>query len=129
MTGPHEKGGPRAHAILPGGLPKERKESESTLPDGDLVGNGLAAILDRLERIEGELVALRRAAGPRLVTVAEAAEALGVSTRTVARWIRAGEVPVRRIGRSVRVDLAALRPLGDADVAQLAHAAREGGRP
>ena len=43
------------------------------------------------------------------VTVPEAARELGVSTRTLRRRIKAGEMPVVRVGRAVRVDLAELR--------------------
>jgi excisionase family DNA binding protein len=39
----------------------------------------------------------------RLVTVAEVAAALRVSTMTVYRLINAGELPAARIGRSFRV--------------------------
>jgi excisionase family DNA binding protein len=61
---------------------------------------------------------------PSLVPVADAARLLRVSLSTMRRRIRGGDIPVRRIGRSVRVDLAALRPLGDGEVARLARASR-----
>jgi excisionase family DNA binding protein len=47
---------------------------------------------------------------PQLVTVAEAAEALRISDRTVFRWVERGELPVVRLGRRVLLreqDLAA----------------------
>ena len=39
-----------------------------------------------------------------LLTVAEAAEALRVSTRTVRRLVSAGSLPALRVGVSVRID-------------------------
>ncbi|MDV6275065.1 helix-turn-helix domain-containing protein [Rhodococcus erythropolis] len=53
----------------------------------------------------------------RLSTIAEAAETLGVSTRTVRRYIAAGRFRAYRVGpRLIRVDLSeldyAMRPMG-----------------
>ena len=94
----------------------------------------LAALLDlpaRVSALEAQVTALteaveglRRAVPGSFVPVPEAARILGVSLSTMRRRIRVGEVPVKRIGRSVRVDLGALRPPADADVARLADAAR-----
>ena len=39
----------------------------------------------------------------RLLKTREVAEVLGVSARTVARWIRLGVLPARRVGRTWRV--------------------------
>lgn len=39
-----------------------------------------------------------------------AAAHLGVSTRTLRRWVDAGRVPFRRVGRTLRFPLAALNP-------------------
>ncbi len=64
--------------------------------------------------------ALRDAMPPMLVDIAEAAERSGVSVSTLRRRIRAGEIPVRRLGRRVRVDLARLAPLSESAAAQLA---------
>jgi excisionase family DNA binding protein len=56
-----------------------------------------------------ELVKAVSASKPaRLVSVSEAAEALGVSEVTVRRRIKDGKLPVKRIGRAVRVDLRGL---------------------
>lgn len=43
------------------------------------------------------------------ISVPEAARELGVSTRTMRRRIAAGEIPVVRVGRAIRVDLAEMR--------------------
>lgn len=59
------------------------------------------------------------------MTAAEAAERLGVSTRTVARWIEAGRVQADRIGEHRRIlrasveDLAGHAPIVAIDVAGL----------
>lgn len=42
---------------------------------------------------------------PRLVSTAEAAEALGVSTRTVLRWADSETIRRYQIGGTVRVDM------------------------
>jgi excisionase family DNA binding protein len=47
---------------------------------------------------------------PRLFSVKAVAMQLGISTKTVRRWIDAGELPVHRFGRQLRIseaDLAA----------------------
>jgi excisionase family DNA binding protein len=45
---------------------------------------------------------------PRLFTIAEVAEYLGISQRTVRRMIKTRVLPVIRIGRSMRVSESAL---------------------
>jgi excisionase family DNA binding protein len=55
--------------------------------------------------------------------IPEAARKLGVSVSTLRRRISAGEVPVVRLGRTVRVDMAAVKP-AEAKIARLALAAR-----
>jgi excisionase family DNA binding protein len=40
---------------------------------------------------------------PRLLAVAECADALKVCERTVWRWIEAGEIETYRLGRAVRI--------------------------
>ena len=42
------------------------------------------------------------------LTVAEAAERLGVHERTMYRWVKSGEVPSRRVGGRVLVPVIAL---------------------
>jgi excisionase family DNA binding protein len=79
---------------------------------------------DQLEAIARHVAELLRAdarraedrAPERLVTVATAARALGVSERTIRREVAAGRLPAQRIGRAVRVDLTSLGgvlPVGD----------------
>lgn len=67
---------------------------------------------EQLEQIVERAIskALSRAPTERKpLPVSEAAAALGVSVRTLRRRIKAGEMPVVRVGRAVRVDLAELR--------------------
>lgn len=79
-----------------------------------------------LDRLCAEVETLRGALPPLLVPVDVAGERLGVSARTVTRRIRSGEIPVKRIGRRVLVDLGGLRGLDGGSVAALARAARNG---
>lgn len=94
----------------------------------DVISGALAAQLApfrvELRRLTAEVEAVRRALPPRLVTVAEAAEALGVSVATVRRRVKDGSLPYRQIGRSLRVDLSAQRAATVAEVVELAEAAR-----
>ncbi len=69
-----------------------------------------------LGRLAAEIESLRRQLPPSLVTMTHAAKVLGVSLSTVRRKVRDGSLPSRKIGRAVRVDLAALRPMTPDDV-------------
>lgn len=40
----------------------------------------------------------------KLLTIPEAADYMSVSSRTVERWIRSGEIPRIKIGKVVRID-------------------------
>jgi excisionase family DNA binding protein len=40
---------------------------------------------------------------PRLLSVKQAADIVGVSTKTIRRWIDAKELPCHRLGRQIRV--------------------------
>lgn len=67
---------------------------------------------DQLEDIVERAISKALARAPaetKPVPVTEAARILGVSARTLRRRIKAGEMPVVRVGRAVRVDLAELR--------------------
>jgi excisionase family DNA binding protein len=45
---------------------------------------------------------------PQFITIAEAAVRLGVSEKTVRRWIRDGKLPAVRMGSQIRIPLGAL---------------------
>lgn len=76
----------------------------------------VSPLVAEVQRMTAELEALRRALPSRLVTLAEAAEQLGVSLATVRRRVRDGSLPSKRIGRAVRVDLSALGSTAAHDV-------------
>jgi excisionase family DNA binding protein len=86
-----------------------------------------AAILPLAEEVRGlkaEVAALRAVSPPRFGTVRDAARILLCSEQTVRRKVDLREIPSTRVGRSVRVDLTALRPTDPATVARLAVEAR-----
>jgi excisionase family DNA binding protein len=86
----------------------------------------LAAIEERLGRIEAGMETLRRALPPLLVRLPDAARALGVSYATIRRMKKTGRLPTVGSGRSARVDLAALHAPSDEEVASAAARARSG---
>ena len=78
-----------------------------------------------VEPLRAEVASLRAALPPpALVTLEEAARLAGVSPATMRRRVKAGEVPAIRVGRSVRIDPAVVRPLAEAKVLELVHEAR-----
>jgi len=86
----------------------------------------LRSLVAEVAALRAEVASLRSTLPPALVTLAEAAERLGVSVRTLRRRVKDGTLPVRRIGRSLRVDLDALRPASPDEVERQARAARSG---
>jgi len=86
-----------------------------------------AAVVAAVEPLAGqiaaltaEVAALRAASPPRLLSVDEAARALGISARSVWRRVQDGSLASQRIGRSVRVDVRDLHAEAPAAVAALA---------
>jgi len=94
----------------------------------DVIAAAVAAkvvpLVDEVRRLVDVVTELRRILPSPLVTIEQAAEATGLSVSTIRRGIKAGTIPARKIGRSVRVDLAALKPLTTDEVAGAARAAR-----
>jgi excisionase family DNA binding protein len=90
----------------------------------EIIAAHLTPLRAEVARLADEVRQLRRAMPPLLVTQREAAKTLGVSLSTIQRKVKSGEVPSVRVGKSVRVDLAAVRPLGAEEVARLAREAR-----
>lgn len=86
----------------------------------------LAPLRAEIRQLTAEVEAVRRALPPQLVSVAEAAKALGVSVATIRRRAKDGTLPVRWIGRSLRVDLSAQRASTEAEVMDLVEVARPG---
>ena len=69
----------------------------------------LAPLVEANRRLTAQVENLRRALPTPLVSIAEASRGLGISKATVRRRIKDGSIPSRRVGRSVRVDLAAVQ--------------------
>lgn len=78
-----------------------------------------ALILETLRALVSEVRDLRRSIPSQLVNVPTAAKQLGVSEKTIRRKIRSGEIPSRRIGRAVRVDLTKLRAFEPSEIETL----------
>jgi excisionase family DNA binding protein len=81
-----------------------------------------------LRRLAEKIDALSARLPPMLVPIPDAAEALGVSVSTIRRGIKSGDLPYRRLGRSVRIDLSACRGLDADDLSRMAREARSGRR-
>jgi excisionase family DNA binding protein len=77
-----------------------------------------------LERLSAEVKAMREALPPMLVSLKEAAKRLGVSEKTARRRVKDGTWPSRRDGGRVLVDLAAIRPLSEDEIARAANDAQ-----
>ena len=90
------------------------------------VSTALLPVLDEIRTLRAELAEVRASLPPRMLSVAEAAEAMGVSTQTITAMGRRGDIVVRRAGRRVLVDAGSLRPADPARVVELACAARGG---
>jgi hypothetical protein len=88
----------------------------------------LATLLDaRLAPMRAEIAsltagmeAMRKALPPMLVPLKEAALRMGVSYATARRRARDGEWSVRKDGGRIMVDLTALHPKSEEEIAQLA---------
>jgi hypothetical protein len=91
-----------------------------------VVADAVAPLADKIERLTATVDALRAASPSRLVTVAELVRLGYGSPASVRRRIANGTYPCSRHGRSIRVDLASLRPTDRAEIANRAHAARGG---
>ncbi len=90
----------------------------------DVVGAAVAPLVGEIRELRATVDALRAASPSRLVTVAELVRLGYGSPATVRRRIADGTYPCVRHGRSIRVDLASLRPIDRATVAALAAEAR-----
>ena len=89
------------------------------------VEDGLGELRANVRSLAAKVEQLRRALPPQLIPVQEAAHRLGLSHATIRRMVKRGDLPYRRFGRSVRVDLTALHPMTEVEVAQAAARARE----
>jgi hypothetical protein len=90
----------------------------------EVMGAAMAPVVAELRELRATVDALRAASPPKLVTVGEMVRLGFGSPATVRRRIVDGTYPAIRHGRSVRIDLASLRPADPAVVAALAMEAR-----
>jgi excisionase family DNA binding protein len=67
-----------------------------------------ADLMAAIEALRVEVRQLRQQLPEQLVDIDQAAQHLGVSTRTVKRWVAEELIPYRRIGRALRFPLHAL---------------------
>ena len=107
--------------------PREASRAGGSLEDtlGALLSSRLVPLRSDLQRVAAELAAMRQALPPALLPLKEAARRMGVSEKTARRRVRAGEWPARRDGRKVLVDLSALRPMTEDEVARAAAELRD----
>jgi excisionase family DNA binding protein len=80
----------------------------ATLAETRATRRAVDALGARIERLTIAVEALRGAAPSQLGRVEDVCRVLGISPATVRRRIADGTIPCTRIGRTVRVDLAAL---------------------
>lgn len=90
----------------------------------EVVGAAVAPLADEIRELRAAVTALQAASPPKLVTVGELVRLGFGSPATVRRRIADGTYQAIRHGRSVRVDLATLRPSDPATVSALAMEAR-----
>jgi hypothetical protein len=90
----------------------------------EVVSAAVAPLADEIRELRATVEALRAASPSRLVTVAELVRLGYGSPATVRRRIADGTIRCVRHGRSVRVDLASLRPTDPTTVTALAIEAR-----
>jgi excisionase family DNA binding protein len=68
-------------------------------------------ILRELAAIRAEIETIRRSLPPTLMSVADAASRLGLSTRTVRRMVTARKLRSIRFGETIRVDLSSIQEI------------------
>ena len=78
---------------------KSTELDDSGRPDGGTAAGCRSRTTQPLK--DRSSVAAKRSDG--FFTVADVADTLNVSTRTVSRWIAEGELPVHRFGAAVRI--------------------------
>jgi excisionase family DNA binding protein len=74
------------------------------------VGPTTSDLLRAIEALRAEVRYLRDALPSTLVDLPAAAKAMNVSPWTFRRYVAAGTVPFRRVGRTLRLQLSALKP-------------------
>src|SRR5690242_401650 len=80
----------------------------------------LGALEEGLASVRAGLTEIRALIPPPVVSVGEAARWAGVSTATIRRWAKSGQIPSTKIAGKILIDLQAVRPLDDDAVAMAA---------
>ena len=91
----------------------------------EAVALALAPVLEELRAVRAELAEVRASLPPRMISLADAAERMGVDPRTIVSMGERGDIVTRRAGRRVLVDAASLRGPDPVKIAELARSARE----
>lgn len=90
----------------------------------EAVRSAVAPLAEEVRALRAEVAELLRSQPPRLVSVEEAAAALGVSACTIRRWEHDQQIASVRRGGRVLIDLSTVRPTDPAQIAALARQAR-----
>lgn len=94
----------------------------------EAVQRAVAPLVESNRRLADQVEQLRRALPAQLVSIPGAAKRLGISEKTIRRRIDAGELPIKRIGARVLIDLAAMHAPSDDEVARAVHEFKHGSR-
>ena len=87
----------------------------------EAVNCAIAPLVESNRRLAHQVEQLRRALPAQLVSIPEAAKRLGISEKSVRRLIDKGELPVKRFGNRVKIDIvAATQPVDEDQVLRLA---------
>ena len=89
---------------------KARGDPKMSAMNAQVKIDDVSALAAAVRALREEIRRLRESTPQSLVDLKAAAAHLGVSTRTLRRWVDAGRVPFRRVGRTLRFPLAALNP-------------------
>ena len=89
-----------------------------------VVANAMAPVVSELAGLRADLAEVRASLPPRMLSVREAARAMGVSTQTITAMAKRNEIASRRAGRRLLISAVSLRPTDPARVAELAREAR-----
>jgi excisionase family DNA binding protein len=85
----------------------------------------LAPVLAEIRQLRERIKTFERKLPPLLGTKEDAARVLGTSASTIRRRIEDGSIPATKKGGLVRVDLAALNPVDEAELEKLLKNRRE----
>jgi excisionase family DNA binding protein len=88
------------------------------------VGDVVAPLVAELAGLREQVAALLQSNPPQLLSVADAAQRMGVCAATIRRMCASGELVHRRCGRRIVVSVESIKPTDPSTVARLAREAR-----